>query len=160
MRQATTSGRPARRGSVLITTVIVTAVLAVVAAGMIRRGTTEIESASAKRNYDTSVSCADGARELLLSQFRAYGVDLTNLTLNLPIGDRRYATGHYDSFGVKSVEPVDRASVAASTENAMDLANRSMKVALGGAFYRVTVVCADSAGGRQSEVEFVLRFGL
>lgn len=151
------------RGSTLTVAITITAVLTIVAAGLIRRTTAEMESASAKRNYDQSVTCADGARELLLSQFRAYGVDLTNVTLNDTLGNRRVASGHYDRFEInqKGVEPVDRNAVSAATDNAMDLANRTVRVALGGAYYRVSVVCADSTNlTRQAEVEFLIRFGL
>src|SRR5690606_29832280 len=128
------------RGSTLVVAVTLTAVLTVVAAGMIRRGTAEMESATARRHYDTAVACADGARELLLSQFRAFGVDLSQLKLDQKVGPRRFSSGHYDQFGIESVEPVDKSAIGAATENAIDLSNRAVRVALGGAYYRITVV--------------------
>ena len=149
------------RGSTLVVAITLAAVLTVVAAGLIHRGNTQMEAASARRHYDTSVACADGARELLLSQFRAFGVDLSQLRLDQKVGSRRYASGHYDTFGVTSVEPVDRTSIGASSDNAIDLSNRAVRIALGGAYYRITVVCSDSEDqDRQSEVEFLMRFGL
>lgn len=150
-----------RRGSTLVVTVVIIAVLTIVAIGMIRRSTTELEAAGARRGYDVALSCADGARELLLSQFRTYGVVLTTLQLDETVGNRRYASGHFDRFGLRTVVPVDPGLVGGATDNAMDLANRSARLPIGGAAYRVTVVCSDSSeSNRQSEVEFVVRFGM
>ena len=43
----------------------------------------------------------------------------------------------------------------------MDIVNRTRAATLGGQMYRMTVVCSDSASAtRQSEVEFLVRFGL
>lgn len=156
-----------QRGSILLVAVIMTAVLAVVAVALIRRLEKATESAAAKRHYDTAVACADGARELLISQFRTFGVRPTDLILNEVVGSsdepgsRRYASGHYDQFGVKSVEVVPAEMFASSGEAAMDIANRTAATRLGGAFYRITVVCSDPReAARQSEVEFLVRFGL
>ena len=155
--------RNRQRGSTLVVAITLIAVLTVVAAGMIRRGNAGMEAANARRQYDVAVSCAAGARQLRRSQFRAYGIDLTQITLDETAGNRRYATGHYDQFGIseKTVVPVDRSSIGVVGENAMDLSNRGIRVALGGAYYRITVVCSDStSANRQSEVEFLVRFGL
>ena len=98
---------------------------------------------------------------MLLSQFRTYGVVVTGLQLDRTVSTRRFASGHYDTFGLQTVTPVDRGLVGGGSDNAMDLANRSTRVALGGSVYRVSVVCSDSrASDRQSEVEFLVRFGL
>lgn len=141
--------------------IVMTAVLAVVAVALIRRLNMETDSASAKRHYDVSVACADGARELLLSQFRTFGVTPTEITLNQVIGGRRYASGHYDTFGVKTVEGVPSEQFASAGDTAMDIANRTMSSRLGSAFYRITVVCSDAnSPTRQDEVEFLVRFGL
>lgn len=149
------------RGSTLVAVVVVIVVLTVVGLGLTRRAVGELEASTAKRQYDQAVSCAEGAREMLLSQFRTYGVVLTALTLDTSSGDRRFASGHFDRFGLQTVTPVDRSNVGGGTDNAMDITNRTARIGLGGAYYRITVVCSDSrAADRQSEVEFLVRFGL
>lgn len=146
-----------RRGSILITTVVILVLLTVVAAGVIRYSNQEMDNVASKTHYDQAVSCAEGARGLLMSQFRATGVDLTQLTLNQVVGNRRYATGHYDTFGMKTVE----GAVAGSGSLYFDITNRDASAALNGRPYRVTVVCSNSTtGGQQSEVEFLIQFGL
>jgi Tfp pilus assembly protein PilX len=150
-----------QQGATLIVAVVMVGVLAVISAALVRRVAVEMESASAKRHYDVSVSCADGARELLISSFRTFGVLPTSLTLNQVVGERRYASGHYDTFGVTSVEPVGAEQFASAAESAMDISNRAARSRLGGAFYRITVVCSDkNQPTRQSEIEFLVRFGL
>jgi hypothetical protein len=149
------------RGSTLQAAIVIISVLTLVAAGMIRRSTTELEAAGARRGYDVALSCADGARELLVSQFRTYGVVLTSLQLDETVADRRYASGHYDHFGVRTVTPVDPGLIGGTSDNAMDVANRSARIQVGGAAYRISVVCSDSReSNRQSEIEFVVRFGM
>lgn len=151
--------RPAR-GSTLIVTVVLLAVLTIVAVGLLRRGQTSVESVNAKRQYDASLSCAEGAREMLLGKFRAFNVNIADLQLNTTVGDRRFASGHYDRFEEKSVVALAGKSALAQ-DNAMGMANRTVAVGLGGAPYLFTVVCSDSTGtNRQTEVEFFIRFGI
>lgn len=158
--KATPRGTRTERGSTLIVTVVLLAVLTIVAAGLVQRSETALESVNAVRHYDSSVSCADGARELLLSQFRAFNVDPASLSLDTTIGNRRLVSGHYDQFGVKSVRPLAGAGAIAQN-SVMGMANKSAAVSLGGAPYVFTVVCTDSTGvGRQTEVEFLIRFGI
>lgn len=147
------------RGSTLIVTVVLLTVLTIVAVGLVRRGDTTIEAVNAKRHYDASVSCAEGARELLLSKFRAFNVNIADLQLDLSMGGQRLTSGHYDDFNIKSVKPL-AGTGAISQENAMGMANRSAAVPLGGTPYVFTVVCSDTSGGRQTEVEFFIRFGI
>src|SRR2546422_9945795 len=91
------------RGSALIVSMILMIVLAVVGIALVNRTTREVDAVASKRHWDRSMSCAEGAREMLLSQFRAYGVNLVNLQMQRQIGDQQYATGHYDNFNVTSV---------------------------------------------------------
>src|SRR2546423_7148685 len=91
------------RGSALIVSMILMIVLAVVGIALVNRTTREVDAVASKRHWDRSMSCAEGAREMLLSQFRAYGVNLINLQMQRQIGDQQYATGHYDKFNVTSV---------------------------------------------------------
>lgn len=158
MRSSVFRARRAR-GSTLVVTVVLVAVLTVVAAGLLRRSQSAVEASNQKRHYDTSVSCAEAARELLLSKFRVFGVNLSELRLNQAVGDRRLVSGHYDQLDVKSVRPLGANTIGQDTATGM--ANRAAPVALGGSPYLFTVVCADSTGtSRQTEVEFFIRFGL
>jgi hypothetical protein len=148
------------RGSVLLVTIILLAVLSIVAIGLIRRSDTTIESVNSLRHYDASVSCADGAREMLLSEFRAFNVNPADATLNVTVDDRKLQSGHYDQFNVKSVRSLG-GNPALSQGAIMGMANRSQAVGLGGAPYVFTVVCTDTTGrARQTEIEFLIRFGI
>lgn len=141
---------------------MIVAILSIVAFAIIQMGSTEADAVGAKRRYDHAVSCSDAARALLMSQFRAYSVSPTSLTLNQVIDDQIMATGHYDNIAVTSV--VASAGFSSGLSGASDVSNRVAKAGLGGQVYRMTVVCTSSASldasSRQSEVEFLVRFGL
>ena len=147
------------RGSALIVAMILMIVLAVVGLAIVKRTSADVDAVASKRHYDRAMSCAEGARQMLLSQFRTYGVQLGSLTLSRVIGDQQYASGHYDNFNVTSVAP------AAGTQGGgvgSDAANRITKRSggLGGKGYRFTVVCSDNgASTHQQEVEFLVNFG-
>jgi hypothetical protein len=148
------------RGSTLVVTTVLLAVLLLIGLAVIRRSQIATESASLKRHYDASVTCADGARELLLGQFRAFNVSIKDLQLDQTIGDRRMASGHYDQFNIKSVRQL-AGSGAYANDTATGTANKSLAVPLGGAPYVFTVVCSDSGGSsRQVEIEYFIRFGI
>ena len=135
------------KGSALIIAMILMIVLAVVGLAIVNRTTYEVDAVASKRHYDRAVACAEGARQMLLSQFRAYGVNLSSLQLQKTVGDQTYASGHYDSFNITTVG---------------DAANRITKRSggLGGKGYRFSVVCSDSAAPtHQMEVEFLVNFG-
>src|SRR2546428_6397406 len=91
------------RGSALIVSMILMIVLAVVGVALVNRTTREVDAVASKRHWDRSMSCVEGAREMLLSQFRTYGVNLVNLQMQKQVGDQQYTTGHYDNFNVTSV---------------------------------------------------------
>jgi hypothetical protein len=147
------------RGSALLVVVILVAVLGVVALALVRRTTSELDSIGAKRNYDVAQECADGAREMLYSQFRTYGVMPADLQMDTNVGTKRYASGHYDQFNMKSV--VVTTQTTSGTIGASDIVNRTGRSGLGGTVYRMAVVCSDASNpNRQSEVEFLVRFGL
>jgi len=115
----------------------------------------------AKRRYDHAVSCSDAARDLLMSQFRSYNISPTSLTLNQVVDDQIMASGHYDNLAVTSV--VAATGFGSGVGGASDVSNRIAASGLGGQVYRMTVVCGSSqidASSRQSEVEFLVRFGL
>ena len=146
------------RGAALLVAMVLLAVLAVVAIALVRRSTTEMDAVSAKRHYDKSLSCAEAGREMLLSQFRVFGLDPTSLTLNTHVGDLNVYSGHYDQFGIRTVVPTSN-TAAGSAVGVTDVSNR-LGAQLGGTSYRFTVVCADTSNSHQNEVEFDVRFGL
>jgi|SRR5438477_4995722 len=159
--------RKRQSGSALIIAMILMVVLAVVGLAIVNRTTSEVDAVASKRHYDRSLACAEGARQMLLSQFRAYGVNLSTIklvkqgTTDQPVivGDQRYASGHYGDWLVASV------SDAAGTPGGIvgsDAANRITRRSggLGGKGYRFTVVCRDDAAPtHQMEVEFLVNFG-
>ncbi len=150
-----------RRGSALIVALMIIAAVTVVAFAIVKMGSTEADAGGAKRRYDHAVSCSDAARDLLLSQFRVYSISPTSLTLNQVIDDQTMASGHYDNLAVTSVSAA--AGFTSETGGSNDISNRISRAGLGGQVYRMTVVCSSSAAGpktRQSEVEFLVRFGL
>jgi hypothetical protein len=150
------------RGAALIIAMVLVAVLAVVALALIRRSNNEMDAIGGKRNYDRSVSCAEAGRQMLLSQFRVFGLDPTSIVLNTHAGNLNVYTGHYDQFAIQTVKAVAKGAGAGvnGTGASIDFANRLTGTGLGGTVYRFNVVCADSNNDHQSEVEFEVRFGL
>jgi hypothetical protein len=137
-------------------------ILSVVALVIVQMGSTENDATGAKRRFDHSIGCADAARDLLMSQFHTYGVSPTQVTLSQVVGDQIMSSGHYDQLNVTSVVAATGYSSWAGGAN--DISNRIARAGLGGQVYRMTVVCSSSASlnpaTQQSEVEFVVRFGL
>jgi hypothetical protein len=147
------------RGSALIVALILMMVLTVVGIALVNRTTREVDAVASKRHWDRAMSCAEGARQMLLSQFRAYGVNLTNLQLQKQVGDQQYASGHYDSFNVTSVEEAGGTPGGGVGGNAANSITRRSG-GLGGKGYRLTVVCRDEGEAtHQQEVEFLVNFG-
>lgn len=151
------------RGSALVIAMILMVVLAVVGIAIVNRTTKEVDAVASKRHWDRAMSCAEGARQMLLSEFRAYGLDITQLTLQKTVGDQNFASGHYDSFQVATVQP---AQGSPGGVVGGDAANRITKggKGLGQKAFRFAVVCADSAqvnghSTHQQEVEFLVNFG-
>jgi hypothetical protein len=164
MRFALRKKGSSERGAALLLVVVVIAVLGLLAFAVLRNGVNENDAVAAKRQYDRGVSCADAAREMLLSQFRMYGASPTTLTLDRTVDNERLTTGHFDNVAVASVAAAQ--GFPASGLGASDISNRIVKTGLGGTVYRMTVVCSSplpgsaDGGVRQSEVEFVARFGI
>jgi hypothetical protein len=153
---------PARRqrGSTLIVVVVLIAVMLIIGLGLVARSLKSNSAMAEKQHYDASVSCADGARQLLLAQFRTFNINIADLQLDQTLGTQRLVSGHYDQFNVKSVRSLSGTGAYAQP-SAQGMSNRALAVKLGGAPYVFTVVCTDTTGaGRQNEVEFFIRFGL
>jgi hypothetical protein len=168
MRSSLPGGARAERGSALLLAVMLVLILSVVGLAIATRSSSEGDSVAAKRHRDGSLSCADAARDLLMSQFTAYGTSPTQMTLATKVNDRTLRTGHYDDYdpvtkvAVQSV--VAEAGVAQANIGVSDVSNRISRTGMGGQVYRMTVVCETAAPGggtpRQSEVEYLVRFGL
>lgn len=150
------------RGAALLVAMVLLVVLAVVALALVRRSNNEMDAIAGKRNYDRAVSCAEAGRQMLLSQFRVFGMQPTSIVLNTHVGNLNVSTGHYDQFGIQTVVAVAKngGSGVNGTSASMDYANRLSTGGLGGTTYRFNVVCADSNTDHQDEVEFEVRFGL
>lgn len=166
------------RGSILVVAVVVVAVLSTLAAAAISFSSTEYSAARVYTSGDELVSCADAGRQYLLSKFKMLGPPPTNLQLSArldtadstacsntaspPSGGRCARGGHIGQrdVTVKGVRVIPSSSVADSRRNARDLTNViTTPNSLGGQYYQLVVHCEDDRG-RETEVEFALRFGL
>src|SRR2546421_11497005 len=132
------------RGSALIVSMILMIVLAVVGVALVNRTTREVDAVASKRHWDRSMSCVEGAREMLLSQFRTYGVNLVNLQIQKQVGDQQYTTGHYDNFNVTSIS---EAGGTPGGAGGGDAAHRITQPArgLGGKGHRLTLTFPHKA---------------
>jgi type II secretory pathway pseudopilin PulG len=162
-----------QRGSGLLLAMIVVLVITVIAVGVVRFSSRELAGAYAGRHQDALVACAEAGRQLLLSQFRALGVQPVALTaLNVPLdnpatGQTRVLGGHYDSnVQVQQVSILPDGTFGPDPNSVQDRSNRIFVTRLGsGSPYKVMVHCQDRGdgtmnSGRQLEVEFGVRFGL
>ena len=155
------------RGSALIIALILLTVLSIVALALVKRTNSEVEAVSAKRHYDLTASCAEAARQLVLSKFAQAGANLATLGMNITVTNLNLYTGHYSPPGGGGymadggVLPLMGASGGASSGGATDVANKIQQLSFGVTTYRVTVVCQDANNvTRQTEVEFVINSGL
>lgn len=147
------------RGATLVITLVLIAAVTITAATLLQRTRVSMDGANATRHHFSSTTCADGAREMLLSRFRAFNVDFSELRLDVSVAGKRYSSGHFDDFNIQSVTPLAGSQVLVE-DHTMGIANRAVRVGLGGAPYRIVVTCTDTDGGRQTEVDFLVRFGL
>ncbi len=159
-----------QQGSGLILSIIVVAVITVVAVGVIRFSARELSGSWAGRRQDAIVACAEAGRQLLLSQFRAFGISPTQLTpVNValdPAGSTRVLGGHVDA-NIDQVLPLPTGAFGPNPFSMTDRSNSILGTGGGGGGtgYRVMVHCQDRGdgtptSGRQLEVEFGVRFGL
>jgi hypothetical protein len=154
------------RGSALVIALILITVLSIVALALVNRTNNEIDAVSARRHYDVTASCAEAARQLVISKFAAAGANLGTLGMQITFGNLNLYTGHYSSgdggyLADGGVMALTGQAGGASSGGASDVANKIQKVNFGTTPYRVTVVCQDANNvTRQTEVEFVINYGL
>jgi FlaG/FlaF family flagellin (archaellin) len=161
------------RGSALVTAVIVVLVVSVIAAGVINFASREVAGATAGAQRQALTSCAESARQLLISRFHSVGLvptalDALNVTLDGTGGRTVAMGGHVDESAstvqVSQVQFLPDNSFGPTTRT-RDLTNTISLIGQGGKPLRVIVHCVDrsdgtATGGRQLEVEFGVRFGL
>ncbi len=163
-----------QRGSGMLIALIVVLVITAISVAMIRVSSRELAGATASRQSDALVACAEAGRQAIMAQFRSLGVAPTSLVaLNVPLdgatGATRAVGGHVDdtSIQVHQVTVLPATVGGAQRGNIRDLTNIVTGAGqLGGTPYRIVVHCqdhgdpTDPTSGRQLEVEFGLRFGL
>lgn len=156
----------APRGNALMLTLIAISVLMMLVGGAIQFTNYNREATAEKLRGDRVGACADAARRHLLSRlklFRATSelqiLDTTLIDDPDPSARSQLMTGHYGGEAENTVLSVSAASMGAATKQARDVANTVSGGTLGGQYYRVVVKCHESAG-RESEVEFLFRYGL
>jgi DNA-binding transcriptional regulator of glucitol operon len=158
----------APRGNALMLTLIAIAVLMVLVGGAIQFTNYNREATAEKLRGDRVGACADAARRHLLSRLKLFRAtsDLQILDTTLiddpdPEARSKMMTGHYGSPAQSTVVSVNALAMGEATKQARDIANTvsDSNGTLGGKYYRVVVKCRERAG-RESEVEFLFRYGL
>lgn len=162
-------------------TMIALAVLMVLVVGAIRFTGTNREAALSKMKGDRMGACADTARRYLLSRLRLYGTSVTDLKFD-PSANTTWAKlpddavaakqsvvgpGHYGedlTITPSSIVLMPSTGFGSGVDQIRDLANAAPgSGTLGGQYYRAVVKCQEAGTlgvARESEVEFVFRFGL
>jgi type II secretory pathway pseudopilin PulG len=163
------------RGSALLLVLIVMTILAVLAVLGIQFTGREREAAHAFTQEQEVRACAETARANLLSRLRTVGIRPTEIRFSeqlpdSPVASTRstYGTGHLatsaaatDGGAAVTVEPVQVVlrGVGSTGRQARDVTNLVGPAVLGGQYYRIAVQC-QSRGGRQHEMEMLVRFGI
>ncbi|WNG34287.1 hypothetical protein F0U60_12110 [Archangium minus] len=157
------------RGNTLLLVLIANAVLMVLVVGAIQFTRFNRDASTEKLRGDGVNACADVARRHLLSRLKLYGsssifqlLDTKLLDDADPQARTSMVTGHYGSAGAQpTVVLVSPEQMGASDRQVRDIVNSVPAGGgfLGGQYYRVVVKCQESSG-RESEVEFLFRYGL
>lgn len=155
-----------QRGSALLVTVISIAVLLVLVVGAIRFTGENREAAGSKARSDRVAACADTARRFLLSKLSLYTdpqkIQLNEVLLDQPGStDRsRMTSAHFSDAAGNTVKLVSAATMGQGGGRARDLSNVLVQNSgLGGRYFAVVVKCQES-GGRESELEFLFKYGI
>ncbi len=158
----------APRGNALMMTLIAIAVLMALVVGAIQFTNYNREATAEKLRGDRVNACADAARRHLLSRLKLFRATTTLQILETKLIDdpkpearSKIRTGHYGTEAEPTVVAVSPALMGAANRQARDIANVAAGNGgtLGGQYYRVVVKCQE-ASGRESEVEFLFRYGL
>jgi hypothetical protein len=156
------------RGNALLITIIALAVLMVLVVGAIRFTGTNREGAAAKLRGDKNEACAEVARRYLMSRLSIYSAPSLGTSGSLTLVDSAnpaersvISSGHYSGVdGGPGVALVPNNQFSWAKQEVDDTANTLKNSGLGyGQTYRVTVKCSEPNNLRESEVEFVFRYG-
>ncbi|HEX8820435.1 MAG TPA: hypothetical protein VF794_10950 [Archangium sp.] len=156
------------RGNALMMTLIAISVLMLLVGGAIQFTNHNREATAEKLRGDRVSACADAARRHLLSRlklFRATNLQIFDTKLiddPDPESRSKMMTGHYNEDASATVVSVNPVLMGAGGRQSRDVANVAAAGGgtLGGQYYRVVVKCQESTSGRESEVEFLFRYGL
>ncbi|PTL80274.1 hypothetical protein [Vitiosangium sp. GDMCC 1.1324] len=150
-------------------TIIANLVLMVLVVGAIQFTTTNRQASTEKLRGDGISACTDVARRHLLSRLKLYGpssifqlMDTKLIDDPDPQARTSMMTGHYGSADAQpTVVLVSPEQMGASDRQVRDVVNIAPAGGgfLGGQYYRVVVKCQEGSG-RESEVEFLFRYGL
>lgn len=153
-----------RRGSTLILTMVLLAVLVIIGAAAVSLGSQERINAGGKGKRDAIFACANAARMTIWAELAKYGrgyFDSSDAPSEVVLADgtRLTAPAHYSPMasGLTVEQLVLRNTVqTAGTQTAMDLTNtfNFMQNLNHATTYSVVARCRD-ASGRELEVEFV-----
>ena len=158
------SFRERPRGSALLTTMILLAVLMVIGIAAVSLSSQERANASAKARLDFATACANAAQAKIWSELADSGLGYLGTAVQispvtLPDGTV-LTSGHYDADA--GAVTVTNSVFAADCNGANPLAERDFTNTVvartaGGRCYAIQARCIDPSG-RQMEVEFGLRF--
>ncbi len=154
------------RGNVLLVTVISLSILLVLVLGAIRYTGGNREASTIKLRGDRGASCVEVARNYLLSRLKVYGLAPADSQFDVRLLDElkpeersRIVTGHLGASTPEAVGTIAGSAFGASRRSVRDASNIVAPTTLGGQFYRVAVKCQESSG-RETELEFVFRYGI
>jgi Tfp pilus assembly protein PilX len=160
--------RAPERGSTLIVVLGAVSLMLILAVGAIRFTGAEQDASIARNRADQLRACAETARTYLLARLRLTGMSPADIKFADPLLDSAVAaerskvqTGHYGDNGavVSGAEVVAGSGFSSAARQARDLTNTlAASPTLGGQYYRVVVHCESR--GAESEIEFLIRFGI
>jgi type II secretory pathway pseudopilin PulG len=164
------------RGSVLLLVVVLLAVISLLAAAAVTFSQSELGAARNEKTGDDLLACADACRQYVLSHFSVVSIagtsagEAINEDMNsadgskcpdagdVPAGMRCARSGHIGQVGVSNIKRLDM-TAGGSSNDTREISNGNGDPTLGGVPHKVTVHCKDETG-RETEVEFVVRFGI
>jgi hypothetical protein len=167
--------RLGRRGSVLLLVVVLLAVISLLAAAAVTFSQSELGAARNERIGDELLACADVGRQFMLSRFNMLekapsSLEALNVDMNkggmedcpdagdVPKGKRCVRSGHIGQMKVSGVTKVEN-KAGGNREDMKEITNTTGDPMFGGVPHKIVVHCKDESG-RETEVEFVVRFGL
>jgi type II secretory pathway pseudopilin PulG len=161
---------------VLLLVVVLLAVISLLAAAAVTFSQNELGAARNEKTGDDLLACADAGRQYMLSRFNVLGMTppsaLTAVNVNMnaatdalcpdagevPHGMRCARSGHIGQVSVTGIKRL-QLTAGGSSEDTKEVSNGNGDPTMGGVPHKITVHCKDETG-RETEVEFVVRFGI